>query len=324
MRQEKSGSWRKVRTLVTGADGFIGANLVRALVARGAEVHVLRRRPQPSTRLSDVGGLIEHLVDLTDGAGVATTLAAVRPAAVFHLGAYGTSPGQVDAVRMFRTNVEGTLNVLRALEPLAPMAFVNTGSSAEYGQTRRPLRESDPLRPGTLYGVTKAAATLLCSAFARTSPHQIVTLRPFHVYGPLDDPRRFIPTAIAAALHDRAISLVPGTFRRDFVFVSDVVDAFLVAGMRGRAPSGDTFNLGSGTQHAMAHIVQVLSSIVGRRIKIIRGAFPPRQWDRRDWMADIAKSRRLLHWRPRHDLRAGLVATLTWARECAADTEAGS
>jgi nucleoside-diphosphate-sugar epimerase len=192
---------------------------------------------------------------------------------------------------------------------------VNTGSSAEYGPTRRALREADALRPGTVYGAAKAAATLLCSAIAQSSPHQIVTLRPFHVYGPFDDARRFVPTAIAAALHDRAISLVPGTFRRDFVFVSDVVDAYLAAGVRGRAPSGETFNLGSGTQHAMAHVVELLSSIVGRKIKIIRGAFPPRQWDRRDWMADITKTRRLLRWRPRYDLRRGLVATLAWARE---------
>jgi nucleoside-diphosphate-sugar epimerase len=319
---KQAGPWHKVPTLVTGADGFIGANVVRALVAQGAEVHVLRRQPAPSsTRLRELAGVTSHVADLTDARGVAAVLAAVRPAAVFHLGAYGTSPGQTDAVQMFRTNVDGTLNLLRALEPLPPTAFVNTGSSAEYGPTSRPLRESDALRPGTLYGVTKAATTMLCAAVAASSPHQIVTLRPFHVYGPFDDPRRFIPTAIAAALRGGEIPLVSGTLRRDFVFVDDVVDAYLVAGIRGRAPSGESFNLGSGTQHTLTHIIQLLSSIARRRIKIIRGAFPPRQWDRRDWMADIARSRRLLGWRPRNNLRAGLAATLAWHQAQAPRTE---
>lgn len=310
-------AWQGVSVLVTGAAGFIGANLVRVLLDRGAVVHVLQHGPGVGRRLAEVvPKLTCHAGDLIDSARVAGVLADVRPRAVFHLAAYGTAPDQTDAQWMFRTNVEGTLNLLRALDGLAPVTFVNTGTSAEYGAGQRPRRESDPPRPGTLYGVAKAAATLLCTATARSSPHQIVTLRPFHVYGPFDDFRRFIPVAMRACLYGEPLPLVAGVFRRDFVYVTDVVEAYLLAAESRSGMNGEVFNIGSGSQHTMAEAVRVLSQVARRPIKIVRG-FPPRQWDRRDWGADVGKARRRLGWRARYSLEEGLRRTLAWHREFA-------
>ena len=308
-------AWQGRTALVTGGDGFIGANLVRALRARGASVHVLRRGTAPGSRLRALGNdVISHQTDITDAARVAAVVADVRPHAVFHLAAYGTASDHTDPTRMLRTNVEGTLNLLLALQPLLPATFVNTGTSAEYRASRRPLQESSALGPGTTYGVTKASADILCAAAAASSPHQIVTLRLFHVYGPLDDPRRLVPTAMRALLTGEPIHLVRGVSRRDFIYIDDVVDAYLRAAIRRPGVSGHAFNVGSGRQYSLAEALRLLGRLADHQLKILRGGFPARPWDQRDWAAAIGKAHRLLGWKPAYSLREGLFRTLAWYR----------
>jgi len=177
-------------------------------------VHALRRRTTGPRLAALAGRFASHEADLTDAARVTAIMREVAPRAVFHLAAYGTAADQTDPQQLIRTNVEGTMTLVRALEGLPDATFVNTGSMSEYDASPRPLRETHLLRPGTLYGASKAAASLFCAAAATTSPHQIVTLRPFHVYGPFDDPRRLVPTAVRACLNGQPLRLVSGVSAR--------------------------------------------------------------------------------------------------------------
>ena len=129
---------------VTGGAGFVGANLARALVSRGFEVHLLNRSGYAPWRIKPLLPKVTvHLVDLTDGTAVDSLLRMISPAVVLHLAQFGGYPWQLDADAMVRTNYLSGINLLRAAENAGVRTFVNTGSSSEYGFKSHPAVETD-------------------------------------------------------------------------------------------------------------------------------------------------------------------------------------
>lgn len=298
--------------LVTGAAGFIGSNLVQELLRYGAVVHVIIR---PGTNLWRIKkllpGLHLHVVDLTNREGLKKTVQEVSPEIIYHLAAQGVSPAFQEHREILRTNILGTFNLLESTALLDYRLFVHLGGSSEYGTKSGPMRESDCLEPLTFYGAAKAAATLLCQQYARANRRPVVVLRAFSVYGYWESPSRLIPTAIRAALCDRELALTAPGYRRDFVFVEDLVEACLLA-LRAEKASGEIINVGSGLQWSNEEVVDLVQVVTGRRINVRVGAYPARRSDKAHWVADIRKARDLLGWEPRHTLRAGLEKTVSW------------
>lgn len=303
------------RFLVTGAGGFLGANLVRRLLAQGAAVHAVVRPGAPAARLSGLAeGLTLHAVDVRDGAALAVAVAAARPTALVHLAAAaGHARDAAARAEALSVSVEGTANLLRASEPFADARLVHVGSSLELGPRERPLRESDPLLPATPRGVAKAAAALLCLEAARAG-RAVVVVRPFSVYGPWESPKRFVASAIRAALRGAELPLTGPGHRRDYVYVDDVVDGILAA-LRAPGVEGEAFHLGTGVQWANEELVEQVAKAVGRPLRVRVGAWPSSPSDVGHWVADPAKSRARLGWSPRHDLASGLARTVAWFRE---------
>jgi nucleoside-diphosphate-sugar epimerase len=302
------------RVLVTGGAGFLGANLTRELVRRGAVVSVLVR---PSTDLRRIGDLLPELTlqqaDIVDRAALQRTVRRLRPEILFHLAARGGDPVQRESWDAYAVNVLGTAHLLEAVAPLDFDRLVHLGTSMEYGPRRRPLREEDRLAPTTLRGASKVAATLLCQQFARAHGRPVVVLRPFPVYGYWEPPTRLIPTAIRAALYEQEMALTPPGYRRDLIFVEDVVDACLRAATAGRL-AGQVINVGTGQEWTNEAVVELVEALVGRRIHRRLGAHPPRAWDTTCWAADIRKAERLLGWVPQHTLASGLEKSIAWWR----------
>lgn len=301
--------------LVTGAAGFIGANLIRGLLRGGAQVHALTR---PSTRLWRIAEIIPqltlHLVDLTDYEGLQRMVNRVRPDVIFHLAAPGGHPWQrQDREEVLRVSVLGTANLLEATASLDYYRFVHFGSSLEYGPKDKPLKESDRLEPLTFRGAAKAAATLLCQQWARASRRPIVVLRPFSVYGYWEGAARLIPTAIRAVLSTQELALTAPGYRRDLIFVEDVVEACLLT-LQAENVAGQIINVGSGQQWSNEEVIEMVQAVSGQRIPVRVGSYPARPSDTTHWVADIKKAKRLLGWEPQHTLRRGLEKTLAWFR----------
>lgn len=302
--------------LVTGAAGFVGANLTIELVRQGAEVHALVR---PSTRLWRIAEIIPrltlHLVDLTNGQELQKIINQVRPVFIFHLAAHGGHPlSTQDREETLRTNILGTANLLEAITPMDFQRFVHIGSFLEYGAKNKPLQESDRLEPSTFRGVAKAAATLLCQQIVQANRRRpIVVLRPFSVYGYWEAPTRLVPTAIRAALYKQEIALTAPGYRHDWIFVEDMVEACLLS-LQSEEVAGEIINVGSGHQWSNEEVVDTVQALSGQRVRIRVGAYPARPWDTTYWVADIRKAKRLLGWEPRHMLRSGLEKTLSWFR----------
>lgn len=301
------------RVLVTGASGFIGANLTRALIAGDAEVHALARPRVEAFGTPEIPrGIRVHRADLVDRAAVSEALAVARPSVVFHLAASRGHPDtNAERCAAVSDTVLGTANLLEELLACRPERLVHVGSSLEYGHRARALREQDPLVASTFRGAIKAAATMLALAFGRRTGTAVTVLRPFSVYGPWEHPHRFVPNVVRAALRGEPIQLTPRGFRHDFVFVDDVVEACLRAAVVPEA-AGEIFNVGTGRDTTNEEVVERLAAVAGRELDVRIGAHEPRPWDTSTWVADTRKAGRLLGWRARHDLDAGIAKTLAW------------
>ncbi len=305
-----------VRALVTGAAGFLGANLVRHLAGAGHEVVALTRSGATAWRLEEVATEVRVLeLDLSDTAAIERVLATTKPQWVFHLAAHGAYSWQTDLEAMIAVNVAATAALLGAARAAGVQAFVNAGSSSEYGLKSHPPREDEWLEPNSHYAVTKAAGSHL-TALAAAEGLPAVTLRLYSVYGPWEEPGRLVPALVREAARGRLPPLVGPQTARDFVYVEDCCEALLRAAERG-APAGPgaTLNIGSGTQTRLEELVEVARGALGVTEEPRWGTMGQREWDTDVWVSDPRAARELLDWKAATGLGDGLTRTAAWLRE---------
>ena len=302
--------------LVTGGTGFVGANLARRLLREGCQVHLLVRQGHAPWRLQGIEDKVQlHEVELTDRAALDLLVAQVRQEWIFHLAAYGAYSWQTDLRQMIQTNITGTANLLEACAQAGFGAFVNTGSSSEYGaKDHAPAEEENP-EPNSHYACTKVAATLLCRYTAQDRNLNLATLRLYSVYGPYEDPGRLFPALIRKGLQGELPPLVSPDTTRVYVYVEDVCDAYLLAASRpGQAP-GVVYNVGTGVQTSLRQLVELARAELGSAAEPSWDSMPARIWDTSVWVADNCRIRQALGWEPRTVLKEGFKRTAEWFRQ---------
>lgn len=303
---------RKKIYLITGATGFVGCSLLRRLLHNGEKTHIIVNRDARLWRIKDIlDNVTCHVSDLSDPEGLKKIFSDVRPDIIYHLATYGAYHYQDEPDKIIQTNILGTWNLLKAASEIDYELFVNTGSSSEYGFKKFPMKETDMLEPASYYAVTKSSQTLLCSHIAREEKRPIVTLRPFSVYGPYEEPTRFIPTLMKSLYFKEPIKLVPPETARDQIYIDDLIDAYLLTGQLKKFP-GETFNIGTGVQSSVKDVVETAVKVTGETTDFQWGTMPPRLWDTAIWVADISKARRLLNWSPKLNLEKGLSSMWDW------------
>jgi UDP-glucose 4-epimerase len=302
------------RVLLTGGSGFIGANLVRRLLTDGHEVHLLLRPDLDLWRLEEVMSNVRaHDGDLVDAASVGRVLEETRPAWIFHLAAHGAYPTQTETLPIVQTNLVGTVNLLEAAAVVGFEAFVNSGTSSEYGYKDHAPAEDEWLEPNSTYAVAKAAATMYCRQRARRSGLPVTSLRLYSVYGPFEEPSRLVPRLLAEGLQGRYPPLVSPSVARDYIHVDDVCDAYLRAATAGKEP-GAVYNVGTGVQTTLAEIVGLVRRLLAIDAEPAWGTMPERSWDTDIWVANPALIKAELGWSPRLDLERGLGETIDWLK----------
>lgn len=298
--------------LITGGSGFVGANLVRRLVSDEYDVHLILRPEANTWRLDDVLEEVKvYRADLTNKDEINKIIGKVRPKTIFHLAAYGAYPFQKDAVRIKLVNLDGMKNLLSACEKVGFEVFVNTGSSSEYGFRQEPMKETDVPTPNSDYATYKAEATLFCQNEAKTKKLPIITLRPFSVYGPYEEKTRLVPTLIAKFLRNECPPLTAPEIARDYIYVEDVVDLYLLAASRPEF-GGEIFNMGTGRQTTLKEIVEITKNLLNAKIEPKWNTMEKRIWDQNMWQADMEKTKKMLNWKPKYDLERGLEKTIEW------------
>jgi len=311
-----------MRTLVTGGAGFIGSALVDRLVHEGHDVVVV---DDLST------GRLENLADAftsgrvqlvqADLAGdeLPAAMAGARPEVVHHLGA------QIDVRRSVAepaldatVNVVGTIRVARAaLEAgCRRLVFASSGGTV-YGEpdpADLPIDERYPPRVTNPYGVSKRAAEDYLASLAALDGLEPVSLRLGNVYGPRQDPHG--EAGVVAIFCNRLLSDEPvtvfgdGLQTRDYVFVDDVVEAFVAAGSR-PGLGGERLNIGTGVASSVLDLYAALRAVTGFGPE--PSFAPPRPGELQAIALDCGEAERKLGWRPRFDLAAGLERTWAWA-----------
>jgi nucleoside-diphosphate-sugar epimerase len=302
------------RVLITGGTGFIGAALVRALVAAGHEVHLISRSKGPSPRLLDVQDRCVTLqANLLDTAAVRQAVEASSPEIIYHLAAAGVSAsGQFDRASLLRTNVLGTANLLEALEGRFYRSLVYAGTGAEYGPSSEAIVEESPLRPSSDYAVAKAAGALLCQTEARRG-WPVVVVRIFGAYGPGEAPQRLIPYVMGCCQRGEVAKVSCGLQRRDWVFIDDVVELLQVAAHTPRA-AGQVLHAATGREHTVRQAIETILDVCASSTRIVYGAETLRPGEPERYLGDICRTRALTGWQPRFDLQAGIERTWEWFR----------
>ena len=302
--------------LVTGGAGFIGANLVRGLIAEGARVSVLIRPTTDLGRLQEVRSQITlYSVDGWGEGGLEDALSRTSPDIVFHLAFPSGHPTDAHGRRrMLEDGVLATASLLEAVSRAGVSRLIHFGSSMEYGPRRRAISEAETLTPASFRGAAKAACSLLCYQYGREHRVPVVILRPFHVYGYFEPQSRLIPAALLSAMRGSLLPIPERQFRRDFVFVEDIVEA-TVRACRASLPHGTVINLGSGQESTVESVVEVVRAVTGREIHTVLGGYPAGPWDTDHWVADIRLARKHLAWSPSHNLRRGIEKTWAWLTE---------
>ncbi|MBN1581115.1 MAG: NAD-dependent epimerase/dehydratase family protein [Anaerolineae bacterium] len=299
----------KERVLVTGGSGFIGSFLVETLLQRGADVHCLLKPGDPAHNLASIRGEIQvYRADLNNLDVVQLVARDARPEVVFHLAAAGVTNVHIDPALVSRVNIEGTLNLLKALAG-SYRVFVNTGTCHEYGSNEPPLREDQVPRPELPYAIAKTAVWHFCNHFYQTRNWPIVTVRPFAVYGPRQAPNTFIQACIRSAKSGTDFEMTPGEQQRDFVYVTDIVEGFIRAASVPQAVGG-TFNLCSGHGAALYQVAQMIVAEMGHPIAIKRGALPYREGEIWELVGDTGRARSILGWTPHVSLQQGIQQTI--------------
>ena len=303
--------------LVLGASGFIGANLLRTLVQQGANAfgtycHV------PAWRLEGVpeSNLIQ--ADLLVDANLDAVLEQVKPKTVFNCIAYGAYSFEVDAKLIYETNFNLTVRILQRLATRPLACYIHSGSSSEYGDHAAGPKESDLPQPNSDYAVSKVACANLLQFYGKKKHLPCANLRLFSAYGPFEDSSRLIPTLVRLGLEGKYPPFVNRNISRDFVYIDDVVAAYIDTALNLRESHyGDSFNIGSGQKTTIDNVARAAAQVFKIPNQPTYGTMDDRKWDVMDWYSDQAKTTTSIGWTASTDFITGLQRMAEWYRAIA-------
>lgn len=278
---------------LSGSSGFIGSRISEVLKEKGDIVlpipHYLLQRQD----------LLEFFMKENN------------PEVIIHCAAYGNMSHQKEDEQIFEANVIGTWNLLEASKHTDYKAFINFGSSSEYGKKQFPMKEEFLPEPETMYGCTKVAATYIARSFAKVYDKPVVTIRPFSVYGKGEADFRFIPTAIKACLYGDELPLEPHA-NHDWIYIDDLIEGVERVVEHAKTLQGQVVNIGTGRQYENKEIVEMISEMLGKPIKTRQTSLRP--YDSSLWIANIT-TLKLLGWEQQYDIWGGLSECIEYYRK---------
>ena len=298
--------------LMTGAGGFVGANLLKRLIKKKLRVNILINKKTNLWRIQDdLNKVNSHFVDITNKNQLLTLVKKIRPKTIFHLAAYGAYPFQNLTEKIQKVNLNTTINLLHACEKYGFDKFINTGSSSEYGFKEKKMSESDMLKPNSHYAVFKAAASLYCQYESISKNMPITTLRLFHVYGPFEEPSRLIPTLIKQLSNNIPPKLVSPYISRDLIYIDDVVDYFLLCCKTDKV-DGEIINIGSGQNTNIKKIYSLVNYYLKCNKKPQWNSMQNRKWDQNVWVSNNNKANNIFNKRNNIKLEEGIFKFIKW------------
>lgn len=305
-------SFKNKTFLITGGYGFIGSHLVRRLLHLQAKIVLFIRASSDSWRLKNILKNIEtYEVDIRDKAQVQDAIKKINPDYIFHLAAYGVNSAHIDYMHAIETNIIGTCNIIQAAKFVNCKKIINMGSSSEYGNKMEPIHENMLLTPVDIYGSTKAASTILAHQIASENNINLITLRPFGIFGEAEEPHKLFSYIILQVLQNKDVNLTLCNQLRDYCYIENIIDACILA-IENTNVQNEIFNIGSGNIYPLKHYVELLFKHLNTYSRPNYGAIPSRTNERWIPEANIQKIKNSLSWEPRINIEEGIIKTINW------------
>jgi len=316
-------NWKGMEVLVTGADGFIGSHVARALVEKGAHVTTIVRDVKKTSNLdvlqirSKINVIHGDLVNLHD---CERTINEYDIQFVFHIAAQAiVGPANRSPLSTFESNIKGTWNILEACRLSKTVkGLIVASSDKAYGQQKKlPYTEESPLNGYYPYDASKACAELLARSYFMTYNLPLAVTRNANTYGPADmNFSRIVPEVITTILRgEQPIIRSDGTPERDYMYIKDAVSAYLALAenLHRKEIIGQAFNFGTGKPVKVIELYNKIIKLMGRSIKPKILGEAKNEIDRQ--YLSIEKARRILKWQPKYGLSDGLKETIDWYKK---------
>lgn len=302
-----------MRCLVTGASGFIGAPLVRELLARGHEVVALMQPGVDSQRLTGTLPRIRCIeASLDDRAVLEEEIRRAPVDAALHLAWSGVTAEFRNDVEQITFNVPHSLGLWKSLADTGCKFFIGLGSQAEYGPRSDVLREDTPTAPVTAYGHAKLAVGMLLQHLCAIGGMRFAWLRLLSAYGPEDDERHMVPVLIRTLLAGEKPKLTEGEQVWDYLYVDDVARALCAVLEQG---ADGIFNLGSGEPCLLRDFASKVRDCIDPSLPLGIGEVPYREDQVMFLQADITLLRAATGWKPEVSLSEGIQRTVEWHKQ---------
>jgi len=299
--------YNKKRVLITGGSGFIGKHLQKALYNYGAFVTIIDKNLPYAKSINTIK------CDICDYKNLEKAIRDISPEIVFHLAANINRASEFDIIRnMISVNLIGTLNLFESLKNISSCrSIIVAGTSEEYGNNQVPFKEyykEDPISP---YSFSKVSVSYLSKMLFNVYKLPIIVLRPTLAYGPGQKETMFIPALIKTFLRNERFIMTPGEQTRDFIFIDDLVNAYMLTGVS-EGHFGEIFNIGSGKEYKIKDIAYRIASFLNKRNFLKIGAKDYRKSEIMSYFVDISKAKNCLNWTPKIEINKGLKKTIEW------------
>lgn len=291
-----------MKIFVTGATGFIGSHLARALVSAGYEVAALRREKSNLSRCADYAGKIDWING--DSARWQEAVVAFKPEIIIHAAWAGVTAAERADWRLQATNLNLFSDLLLVASAAGTARFVALGSQAEYGPINGRVDETYPCLPDTAYGAAKQAALALLQGFSRQRELSYVWLRLFSLYGPDEGGQWLISMLVRELKQGRSPQLSGCEQRYDYLHVQDL-SAAVLAVLRRPAISG-VFNLGSNEARPLKELVLLIKEYTGCRAEPGFGVLPYRPGQSMHVEGDSSRFYQAFSFQPQISIQEGL------------------
>lgn len=303
--------------VIFGAGGFIGANLLRSILAYRSDVFAVTSKPFIPWRLDDISP--KHILhcNINKKQQVHKLFDQHQFRTIFDLAAYGAYSKQDNVDLIYETNIMGFLNILETISQFSIHSFVHAGSSSEYGLNASAPKEDDPLQPNSHYSVTKVSAAHMIKFYGTIKEVPVTNLRYYSIYGPYEEPDRLIPKLIDAGMQKKYPPLVQPDISRDFVYIDDAVLATLLASNHIQKIKGKSLNIASNQKTTIRDIAAVIKEIFEIPEEPHWGDMANRKWDLNEWFGDATLAKELLGWQNETGLKTGLTKTYEWQKNYA-------
>jgi polyisoprenyl-phosphate glycosyltransferase len=301
--------------LVTGASGFVGANLFKIVREVRDDVFAVVRF-EKNWRLSEVATDSIIAADITDFSAAKNLINSIGPQTIFDCVAYGAYSFEKDNNLIYQTNFQAIVNLIELLAERSFSAYIHAGSSSEYGTNCAAPSEDSFCEPNSPYAVSKVAIANYLRYVGKQKNFPCVNLRLYSVYGPLEDTSRLIPNIVRQAIDGKLPPLVDPRTSRDFVHVNDVCSAFIASAAKMHPGLyGESFNIGTGNKTTIAQLAKLVCTEFNMKQEPEFGTMEGRAWDLAEWYSDPRKANTELGWSHQIELKEGIQSMVPWVSQ---------